>query len=376
MISFYKRMDLISIGMKRAVVCVPDPWNYYDQLQDWSIMTVNPGNSESRQQYLLENSDWSMMITRDGVEYRDGGNYPGERIFAYTSGTTGDSKFYSFSQAQVNHCVDAIVRAYELTANDRYVGVMPLWHAHGQAFYWATRQIGCETHFLSVANLRNMPGYSPTFITAVPDILKTVGQLAFDSLRFVRSASSAMPSSLFQDLRDRFQVPIIEAFGMTEAYSHCFTNPLHGEQRMGTVGLPSGIEARIDDQHLMIRGPAVWTNDWIDTGDLAEQDDHGYYRILCRSVDQLNIRGKKFNPVSLESQLLTHITTLETCAVFGIHELNCVYVGDCEPEQIQQFLLGLDPHLRPRSLTQVDTIPVPDSGKISRSFLRQQFNSK
>lgn len=369
-------MYLISIDMKRAVVCVPDPWNYYDQLQDWSIMTVNPDNSASRQQYLLENSDWSMMITSAGVEYRDGGDYPDERILAYTSGTTGDSKFYSFSQAQVNHCVDTISQAYELTANDRYVGVMPLWHAHGQAFYWATRHIGCETHFLSVANLRNMPSYRPTFITGVPDVLKTIGQLTFDSLRFIRSASSAMSDGLYQALRDRFQVPVIEAFGMTEAYSHCFTNPLRGEQRMGTVGLPSGIEARIDDQHLMIRGPGVWTNDWVDTGDLAEQDSHGYYRILCRSVDQLNIRGKKFNPVSLESQLLKHIATLEACAIFGNHELNCVYVGDCDSRQIQQFLLGLDPHLRPASLTQVDTIPVLASGKISRSFLRQQFKSK
>jgi acyl-coenzyme A synthetase/AMP-(fatty) acid ligase len=362
--------------MKRAVVCVPDPWNYYDQLQDWSIMTVNPDNSASRQQYLIDNSDWSMMITQDGIKYRDGGEYPDERIFAYTSGTTGDSKFYSFTQAQVDHCVNTIVQSYDLTANDRYVSVMPLWHAHGQAFYWATKRIGCEAHFLSIANLRNMPNYSPTFITAVPDVLKTVGQLAFDSLRFIRSASSAMPGRLFQDLRDRFQVPIIEAFGMTEAYSHCFTNPLHGEQRMGTVGLPSGIDARIDNQHLMIQGPGVWTNDWIDTGDLAEQDDRGYYRILCRSVDQLNIKGKKFNPVSLESQLLKHITTLEACAIFGNHELNCVYVGNCESKEIQQFLLGLDPHLRPRLLTRVDTIPAPDSGKISRSFLRQQFNSK
>lgn len=339
-------------------------------------MTVNPDNSASRQQYLLENSDWSMMITQNGIEHRDGGDYPNERILAYTSGTTGDSKFYSFSQTQVDHCVNAIVQSYELTANDRYVGVMPLWHAHGQAFYWATKQIGCETHFLSVANLRNMPSYSPTFITGVPDILKTVSQLSFDSLRFVRSASSAMSNKLFQDLQDRFQVPIIEAFGMTEAYSHCFTNPLHGEQRMGTVGLPSGIEAQIENQHLMIRGPAVWTNDWIDTGDLAKQDDHGYYRILCRSVDQLNIKGKKFNPVSLESQLLRHITTLEACAIFGNHELNCVYVGDCEPKEIQQFLFELDQHLKLTLLAQVNTIPSPDSGKISRSFLKQQFKSK
>jgi len=197
--------------------------------------------------------------------------------------------------------------------------------------------------------------------------------MEFSSLRFIRSASSAMPGRLFQDLRDRFQIPIIEAFGMTEAYSHCFTNPWHGEQRMGTVGLPSGVEARIDDQHLMIRGPAVWTNDWIDTGDLAEQDDRGYYRILCRSIDQLNIRGKKFNPASLESQLLKHITTLEACAIFGDHELNCVYVGECEPTEIQKFLLGLDRHLKPVLLTRVDEIPKVYPGKISRSFLKQKY---
>jgi acyl-coenzyme A synthetase/AMP-(fatty) acid ligase len=221
-----------------------------------------------------------------------------------------------------------------------------------------------------------MPDYSPTFITGVPDVLKTVRQLSFDHLRFIRSASSAMPDWLFRDLGDRFQIPVIEAFGMTEAYSHCFTNPLYGEQRIGTVGLPSGIEARIDNQHLMIRGAGVWTNSWIDTGDLAEQDDHGYYRILGRSVDQLNIKGKKFNPISLESQLLAHFTTLKECVIFGDHELNCLYVGECDPKQIQQFLLGLDRHLRPALLTRVDDIPTVYPGKISRSFLRQHFNSK
>jgi long-chain acyl-CoA synthetase len=362
--------------MKRAVVCVPDPWNYYSQLADWSIMTLNPDNTPARQNYLLENSDWSMKITQSGVEYRDGQDYPGERIYAYTSGTTGDSKFYSFTQEQVDHCVDTMIRAYNITANDRYVSVMPLWHAHGQAFYWLSKRINCEAHFMSVANLRNMPNYNPTFITGVPDILKAVGQLNFKSLRFIRSASSAMPDWLYKDLGERFQVPIIEAFGMTEAYSHCFTNPFDGEQRMGTVGLPSGVEAKIVDQRLMICGPGVYNKDWIDTGDLAEQDSAGYYRILGRSVDQLNIKGKKFNPVSLESQLLKHIPTLKECAIFGNHELNCLYVGECAPDEIRKFLLGLDKHLKPVLLNKTDEIPLKYPGKVSRDFLKKLFNCK
>jgi oxalate---CoA ligase len=362
--------------MKRAVLCVPNPWDFYDQLQDWSVMTVNPDNTPARQKYLLDHSDWSMKLTVDGVEYRDGGNYENEKIFAYTSGTTGDSKFYSFSQSQIDHCIDHMIQSYEITANDRYVGIMPLWHAHGQAFYWLTKKIKCETHFMSVAGLRNIPDYHPTFVTGVPDILEAMSRLNFDSLRFIRSASSAMPDWLYKKLQQRFGVPVIEAFGMTEAYSHCFTNPLHGEQRMGTVGLPDGIEVRLDEQRLIIKGPNVSAPGWFDTGDLAEQDEKGYYRILGRSVDQLNIKGKKFNPLSLESQVLKHITTVSECVIFGNHELNCLYVGDCDPKEILTFLLGLDPHLRPVMLNKIIEIPVQYPGKISRSYLKKLFNCK
>lgn len=362
--------------MKRAVLCVPNPWDFYDQLQDWSVMTVNPDNTPARQKYLLDHSDWSMKITADGVEYREGSDYQNERIFAYTSGTTGDSKFYSFSQDQIDHCVDRMIRSYEITANDRYVGIMPLWHAHGQAFYWLTKKIKCETHFMSVAGLRNMPDYRPTFVTGVPDILKAMSQLNFDSLRFIRSASSAMPDWLYKNLQQRFGVPVIEAFGMTEAYSHCFTNPLHGEQRMGTVGLTDGIDAIINDEgHLLIRGPSVVKkNDWFDTGDLAEQDSAGYYRILGRSVDQLNIKGKKFNPSSLESQLLREFPQIKECVIFGVHELNCLYVGEGDAKKIQQFMSSLDSHLRLALLENVEEIPLKYPGKISRSYLKALYN--
>jgi long-subunit acyl-CoA synthetase (AMP-forming) len=360
--------------MKRAVLCVPNPWDYYDQLKDWSIMTVNPDNTPARQNYLLNHSDWSMKITSEGIEYRDGGDYVNERMYAYTSGTTGDSKFYSFDQDQIDHCVDRIIQTYELTANDRYVSIMPLWHAHGQAFYQATKKIKCETHFASIAGLRNMTDYHPTFITGVPDILKVVLQLNFDSLRFIRSASSAMPNWLYKNLVDQFNVPVIEAFGMTETYSHCFTNPLRGEQRMGTVGLPDGVEARIENEHLLIQGPSVIQDGWFDTGDLAEQDSAGYYRILGRSSDQLNIKGKKFNPLSLESQLLQQFSDVDECVIFGDHTVNCLYVGKCNPNVIQKFLFSLDSHLRLTLLEKVEEIPTKHSGKISRSYLRTLYN--
>ena len=88
--------------MKRAVLCVYNPQDYIDQLQDYSIMIINPDSPESRNQYLLTKSDYSLLITANGEQHRNGQNYPNERLFWYTSGTTGDSKFCSFTQEQID----------------------------------------------------------------------------------------------------------------------------------------------------------------------------------------------------------------------------------------------------------------------------------
>jgi acyl-coenzyme A synthetase/AMP-(fatty) acid ligase len=362
--------------MKRAVLCVPNPWDYIPQLTDYSIMIINPESADSRNQYLLTKSDYSLLITESGIQERAGADYPNERVLWYTSGTTGDSKFCSFTQEQIDILAAKICRTYDITANDRYVSIMSLWHAHGQGFYWATRMAGCETHFLPVRDIRHMSAYNPTFITAVPDVLKTIAKFDFDNLRFIRGASARLPDQLYTQLKEKFCVPVIEAFGMTEALSHCFTNPLHGEQRMGTVGLPDGIEANIVDGQLYIKGPTLFTAEWYNTGDIAMQDDQGYYKILGRHRDQINVKGKKLNPVSLETQLLNNVTGLNECVVFGADSVKCLYVGTCEAEDIRRYLIGLGVHCRPTLLQSVDVIPVSPSGKVSRSWLDSVYSDK
>jgi acyl-coenzyme A synthetase/AMP-(fatty) acid ligase len=336
-------------------------------------MIINPDATPARNQYLLSNSDWSLYITKTEEKHRDGADYPNERVLWYTSGTTGDSKFCSFSQAQLDNMAKTICSSYNLTANDRYVSVMSLWHAHGQGFYWATQLAGCETHYVSAKDVRTMPRYSPTFITAIPDVLKVLGELDFDGLRFIRSASSAMPDALYKRLQNKFNIPIIEAFGMTEAMSHCFTNPLHGEQRMGTIGLPSGINARIVDGNLEIQGFNVACPGWYDTGDLAKQDELGYYQILGRSRDQINVKGVKLNPSSLEKQLLEAVPGLIECVIFGTDRVKCLFVGDCDKTLIVNFLLTLGNHCRPAIIESVDHIPLSASGKLSRNYLNLMY---
>ena len=360
--------------MKRAVLCVANPQDYIPKLDNYSIMIINPSATPARNQYLLSNSDWSLYITDAKEKHRDGADYPNERALWYTSGTTGDSKFCSFSQAQLDNMAKTICSSYNLTANDRYVSVMSLWHAHGQGFYWAAKQAGCETNYLSVKELRRLPEYSPTFITAIPDLLRVVGELDFDNnLRFIRGASSALPADVYKHLRYKFDIPVIEAFGMTEAMSHCFTNPLNGEQRVGTVGIPDGVDARIVNGHLEIQGFNVAYPGWYDTGDLAEQDEAGYYRILGRSKDQINVKGVKLNPLSLEKQLLEAIPGLVECVIFGSDRVKCLYIGNCNNDAIINFLITLGNCCRPTVLEQVESIPLTPGNKVSRTLLNSLY---
>jgi long-subunit acyl-CoA synthetase (AMP-forming) len=314
------------------------------------------------------------LINREGHHVRDGGLYP-EKVFWYTSGTTGDSKFCSFTADQVSNMARRIVQSYNITAADRYVSIMPLWHAHGQGFYWATKLAGCQVSFLNIKKIRELESRDPTFITAIPDVLKLIENMNLPSLRFIRSASSAMPDDLYNRLKNKFDVPVVEAFGMTEALSHCFTNPLNGIQKVGTVGKPDGVEAKIDDGRLLIRGYTVCAEDWYDTGDLADVDADGYYRILGRSREQINVRGIKVNPLSLEKQLTAAVNDLGQCVVFGQERVRVIYTGDCDAKTIAEFLTSLGSHCRPDFVKQVDAIPLSPANKISRTWLLKHYSN-
>jgi len=357
----------------RAVLCVPNPQDYIDQFKNYSIMIINPDSTQERLQYLLDYSDYSLLIDEKGEHHRKGGSYENEKVLWYTSGTTGDSKFYSFSEEKINKIAERICNAYDLTADDRYTNVMGLWHAHGQAFYWASKLKKFEIKFLSLKNIRDISTHSPTFLTAIPGILKLMTKMDFKDLRFIRSASAAMPSELYNTLKYKFRVPVIEAFGMTESGSHCFTNPLYGEQRIGTVGLPNGVEAKIVDNNLYIKGDTVVEDGWFKTMDLAMQDEAGYYKILGRADDRININGYKLDPLSIENMLFEKLPELEECAVFGRDSVKCVYVGPYTKQQVKQVLCSINKHSNPKKLEKLQSIPKNTAGKISRTFLNQFF---
>ena len=360
--------------MKRVVLAVPDPWNYLDQFPKFSMAIINPDAAAERKQYLLDNLDWSLLVTPEGEQHRNGGNYDGEQIVMYTSGTTGDSKFFSYTNKQVQHVVDNVIASYEFTANDRFLSIMPLWHGHGHILNLAAHKVGMEVHHIRPPDLKRQVNFSPTWISAIPDLLRIMARTQkFPDLRFVRSASVALPNQVFNDLKISFSAPVIESFGMSEACSHCFTNPLHGEQRIGTIGLPDGIDAEIRNDNLWLRGPQCYTTDWFDTGDLVEQDSAGYYKILGRNIDRLILHGIKLDPLSIENKVYNQLSDVKEIVVFGEDRMMCVYTGTATPTQVRQTLTSIDRLCNPRFLQQVDEIPKNNAGKVSRTLLKDLY---
>lgn len=360
--------------MKLAVICSTNPQQYIPAVEEYCVMIVDPNAHADRKQYLMNAVDWSLFITDWETKVRAGKDYVDTRLVWYTSGTTGASKFYKFSQSQLDLKIQTIIEAYDLGPDDHYVSLMPLWHGHGQGLFWASCKAKSKISFLAPQRIKDLYRFKPTWISCVPALFPLLLKQDIPTLRFIRSSSQSLSDDIYNRLQAKFQIPIIESFGMTEALSHCFTNPLHGQQRIGTVGLPNGVQARIDsNQNLWIQGPCVYTTDWINTGDLAEQDQCGYYKILGRSIDQINIKGIKINPASIENQLYNQFGKIQECVVFGTDRLKCVYRGDVDTQEIKNFLEKLGSFCRPRLLKKLDVIPKNSAGKISRAMLQDLF---
>ena len=146
------------------------------------------------------------------------------------------------------------------------------------------------------------------------------------SLRFVRSSSASLPGPVLDGLTELFAVPVVEAYGMTEASHQMTCNPLPpGTAKRGSVGIATGIEVAIlDAEHrvlppgergeVAIRGATVvdgyennpaaneaaFTAGWFRTGDEGVLDDEGYLFLTGRLKEQINRGGEKISPLEID----------------------------------------------------------------------------
>jgi len=359
----------------------------------------------------------------DGLLYVDGqaGNPRGDAgdpavlaLLLHTSGTTSKPKTVPIRQRNLVASTGAVARTYGLTGDDVTMCVMPLFHVHGLvATVLATLSTGGTVvlpRFRPSVFWDDAASHGVTWYTAVPTIharlLTQAAQVAGPPrhrLRFVRSCSAPLPTVLWQRFEETVGVPLVEAYGMTEAAHQMSSNPLPpGERRPGTVGRATGIEiAALDDDwrpvpagergEVAVRGPSVvdryldnpaataasFRDGWFRTGDVGTLSTDGYLTLVGRVKELINRAGEKISPYEVEDVLLTHPAVAEAAAYPVPDEKYGEQVGvvvvlrsEVTPRDLIAHCTDrLAAFKRPARVTILPEIPKGPTGKVQRRNL-------
>jgi non-ribosomal peptide synthetase component E (peptide arylation enzyme) len=229
------------------------------------------------------------------------------------------------------------------------------------------------------------------------------------ALRFIRSSSAALPRATLEELEKTFGVPVIEAYGMTEAAHQMASNPLPPRLRKpGTVGRAAGPEISVLDAdgrtlparvrgEIAIQGPnvtqgylrnpkanaAAFTGGWLRTGDEGVLDDDGYLTILGRLKELINRGGEKISPLEVDEALMAH-PAVEQALTFSApdaslgEEVAAVVVVRRDMEVTERKLrefVGLHlAHFKvPRRVIFASSIPLGPTGKPQRTGLAERL---
>lgn len=275
-------------------------------------------------------------------------------IFQYTGGTTGIPKAAMVTHAALVantlQCQAWLARAGH---QERFLAAIPLFHVFGMV---AVMSFAVATHavMILVPNARdiddvvdNIHHYHPTLFMGVPALFNAInnhpgvqaGKYNLSSIYACVSGSAPLPPATKRRFEELSGGVILEGFGMSEAPTASHANPVRGENRTGSIGLPfPDMEMSIVDLddgvtevpvgevgELIMRGPMLMRGYhgmptetanalregpdgkiWLYTGDIARMDEDGYFYIVDRKKDMALIGGFNVYPRNVEDVLMEH----------------------------------------------------------------------
>lgn len=345
-----------------------------------------------------------------------------EALVLHTSGTTSRPKLVPLTQANLCHSACNVATALQLQPSDRCLNVMPLFHIHGLvAALLASLSAGASVvavpRFEAGRFYPWLDEFQPTWYSAVPTIHQAVlsasraegKRSARSSLRLIRSSSAALPPAVMMELENCFGVPVVEAYGMTEASHQMASNPLPPRQRKpNSVGMAAGPEVAIMDGdgdllpsgqegEVVIRGANVtagyesnasanaqaFTHGWFRTGDLGYLDQDGYLFLTGRLKEIINRGGEKIAPKEIDNCLLEHPAVALAVAFAVPHTSLGQDVAAAvvlrpgivaSPAELRDFAVTrLAAFKAPSRILIVDEIPKGPTGKLQRIGLAEQL---
>jgi len=349
----------------------------------------------------------------------------------YTGGTTGTQK-----GAMLTHR-NLISNAYIISYWDRWLperpqgqykcaAVLPFSHIFGltTSFLWPTL-IGAKIFLFPDPRkleviMKSIHNYKIEFLNAVPVFFQKVAEhpkvdkYNLNSLLMCISGGEKLPMTTIQKFEGKTGCVLIEGYGLSEASPVTHVNPATAEKRkVGTIGIPipntlamvvdpaTGKEVPLGETgELWIRGPGVmkgyWKNKeatdqvlvkgWLRTGDIATQDEEGYFTIVDRLKEMIIISGYKVWPKEVEEVLMSQ-PAINSAAVIGHVEgdktlVKAVLVAEpghkeLSLEEIRKYCKQyLAPYKVPRMIEYVEELPRSVYGKVLRRKLREKIPVK
>ena len=341
-------------------------------------------------------------------------------LVLHTSGTTSRPKRVPLAHRNLAVSVCNVAETYQLTSKDVSLCVMPLFHVHGLVastlatlFTGGTVLVPPRFNALNFWQVAEACG--ATWYSAVPSIHQALLTRAKSRetgrpgpgsrMRFIRSCSSALPPNTMLEMEEQFGVPVLEAYGMTEAAHQMASNPLpEGKRVPGSVGVGTGVDIGIMDDggalqpvgsrgEVVIRGPNViqgyednpeanatsFTAGWFRTGDEGVLDSEGYLKLVGRLKELINRSGEKIAPQEIDEVLLAHPAVAEAVA-FGVPNSThgeepsaAVVLGSkaTQAELVAHCRAYLAAFKCPRVIHIVDAIPRTATGKVQRRLVAE-----
>lgn len=341
-------------------------------------------------------------------------------MMVYTSGTTGRPKGAEITHGNLTAQIGALHEAWGWREDDVLLHVLPLFHVHGLtvALHGALNAGATAVllpKFHPEETLELLEKYPCTIFMAVPTIHRKLLEMNhaanydLSHLRLITSGSDRLPDDVFIGFERTFGHTLLERYGMSETGMN-LSNPLHGERRMGSVGLPlPGVEVRVvnpeterplpDNEigEVQIRGPHVckgyWrqpektalaftADGWLRTGDLGLRESNGYYTLKGRSKDLIISGGYNIYPPEVELVLAEH-PSVSASAVIGCPDatwgerVTAVIIlregySTTAEDIIAHCRAALASYKVPRQVIFVSEFPLNVLGKVQKVVLRQQ----
>lgn len=402
---FIGRVEEIAdrISQKRLLFYVGD--NCPSFAEDYSSLTANC--SSQTPQIPLKDSDNAAIY--------------------FSSGTTGFPKAILHNHESLVHACKVEQNHHSQTKDDVFLCIPPLYHT-GAKMHWfgsllsggkAVLLKGTKPKYILDAVSKEKCTIVWLLVPWAQDILEALdsGELNLEDYelsqwRLMHIGAQPVPPSLIKHWKKYFPNHQYDTnYGLSESIGPgCVHLGVENIDKVGAIGKAGfGWEVKIVDEkgepvkqgdvgELCVKGPGVMTcyyhderataevlkDGWLYTGDMAMQDEDGFYFLVDRKKDVIISGGENLYPVQIEDFLRTH-SAIHDVAVIGLpdHRLGEIAAAIielkpgaiCSEEDINDFCKALPRYKRPHKVI-FDQIPRNPTGKIEKPKLRQKYCSE